>query len=389
MIRRTVGFLSLSLLIAAGFYLTFSFGKPQAQPQQKVFEPQLHPASYGLPSLDDEKSPYFSRLSKELADGGRLDTMVFRRDKSFAQLFYTKENRLRRVEAYRFENEQRQLAYEAGYDALGRRILKARYYDDKGKLQTLVERQADGAQMHSFYRGDELIRQVTLAADGVQTTVNYENGKATGTQTVAAQTQSEELFHWDDAKKQVRLRVFTANSRLTSWEYFKNDGTLEHKGKVLPDESLEFSFFEKDKLKIRQVWRLVGEDWERSYYGLFYSEAFADDGKSIEHKVWVRSNGSLKRHERFNAKTGKMEMHREFDMEGRVERIEDLTETGESKQVWVFPFGRVRSRGFVPTGMRTYPGGDEKIGYVYNLDGKPFMNSVLDPHPWALFEQVK
>lgn len=382
MIRRTLGFLSLSLLIAAGFYFAFASG-PVRPLVEKAFIPQV-PMLSAL-SLEGEKSPYFSRQSVQLADGGREEISCYRSDKSVAHLFFNKDNRLERVEAYRQDETGRHLVYTGNYDPTGRRITRASYFDAQGRVETSIERAADGTQTHKFYRASVLIRETTLAADGTQTTRDIENKSET---TVQASVETKDLVFWDAEKKKTRLRVSTRAARLSTWEYFKDDGSLEHSGKVLADESLEYSYFEAGKLKRRQVWSLVGEDWERAYYGLSYSEAFADDGKAVEHKVWVRSNGSLKRHERYNAKSGKLEMERDFDEEGRVARVEDYTEKGESKQIWVFPRMGVRSRGFVPTGMRSYPGGDEKIGYVYNLDGQPFSHSVLDPHPWALFEQA-
>jgi hypothetical protein len=225
-----------------------------------------------------------------------------------------------------------------------------------------------------------------LAVDGTQTRLNYADDGSSTTETTPPPAATHDLFWWDAAKKDVRLRVHMLGARLAGFEYFERDGKVEHSGKVLADGSLEFSYMEKGKLRKRQVWQLVGEDWERSYYGLSYSELLADDGKTVEHKVWLHSNGYLKRHERYNAKTGKLEMGRDFDLEGRTARVEDFTETGASKQVWVFPASGPRSRGFVPTGMRDYPGSDEKVGSVYDLDGTPFMHSVLDRHPWAFFQ---
>ena len=108
-----------------------------------------------------------------------------------------------------------------------------------------------------------------------------------------------------------------------------------------------------------------------------------DDGVTIEHKVWVRSNGALLRHERFS-KTGVLEMRREFDTEGRMVSSEEFKD-GKS-EVHVY---QLRSRGFVPDGLRSYPGGNDKIGYVYDLDGKPFQHSVNDPQSWSFFAKAK
>lgn len=372
-------FLFGGFAIAAGICGWFLHSPPQSK--VSVFEPQFQ--SGNLPQLEDEtQSPYFSRQLK--VDGGKKveEILRFRGDQSVVHLFYGPGGLLCRVEAFRAVGDKELPLYEADYAGDGRRIIKSRYYDANGSLEIAVERQEDGAELHSFYRDGKLLQQVQLGLDGTQSTLNFENGKLKSSKTDPAGSQNQVVLFWDAARIKPRLKIHMLGARLASWEYFAENGKLAHSGQALSDGSLEFNYTDKGQLRCRQVWQLVGEDWERSYYGLYYSEKFADDGKTIEHKVWVRSNGSLKRHERYNGKSGILEMRREFDQEGRTSRVEEFNSDGSSKQIWSSAPGS-RSRGFVPDGMRAYPGEDEKLGSVYDLDGKPFRHSVLDPHPWA------
>lgn len=383
MISRVFGLLSLVILAVTAFSLFYP--GPADKSTGAAFEPFSQPLR--LPILEDEASPYFSRELKMDNGQKREEVLCFRKDKSVAHLVFGEDGLLVKTKVYRQLSDRRQLVYEADYARDGRRINHARFYADDARLETEIERLLDGSEKHRFFRAGVLLQCVELAADGSQTTLSYDKKGAVRSSTKSSPpTASVDLVFWDKERSKVRLRIQTRGARLETWEYFGKDGSVEHSGKTLADGTLEFSYMDKGKLKRRQQWRLVGEDWERAYYGLAYSELFADDGKTVEHKVWLRSNGHLKRHERFDAKSGKLEMQREFDSEGRVARVEDFTIKGDGQKLWIFPASGIRSRGFVPTGMREYPGEDKEAGGVYNLDGNPFSHSVLDRHPWAFFE---
>lgn len=343
-------------------------------PQHALYTPQLAQLT-GLPQLEDEATPYFSR-QQVVTPTGKEEIRCFRLDKSVAHLFFDKDDKLTSV---RVEREDGLTLYRAEYDGSGRRITKSWRYGADGKVETLAECSADGSVKYSFFRGGVPLREETVYADGRVSTVEFSNAGKSASSTSSTEA-SEDRVYWDKDQKLVRLRVKRRGQQIVSWEYFDQKGVSLHTGKALDDGSLEFRYNEKGKLNVRQVWRLVGEDWERTYYQLSYSEKFADDGVTIEHKAWVRSNGSLMRHERYS-KAGVLEMRREFDNEGRNSMQEDFKD-GTSE---VRHFQQPRSRGFVPDGMRQYPGGDDKIGYVYDLDGRPFQHSVSDPHPWSFF----
>lgn len=343
-------------------------------PQHALYTPQLAPLS-GLPQLEDEATPYFSK-QQVVSATGKEEIRCFRRDKSVAHLFFDKDNKLTSV---RVDREDGLTLYRAEYDGSGRRIKKSWRYGSDGKVETLAEGLADGSVKYSFFRGDMPLREETVFADGRVSTVEFTSAGKSASSSSSTEISEDRVF-WDKDQKQARLRVKRRGQLILSWEYFDQKGVSLHTGKALDDGSLEFRYNEKGKLNVRQVWRLVGEDWERTYYQLSYSEKFADDGVTIEHKAWVRSNGTLLRHERYS-KTGVLEMRREFDAEGRNAMQEDIKD-GVSE---VHHYQQPRSRGFVPDGMRQYPGGDDKIGYVYDLDGRPFQHSVSDPHPWSFF----
>ncbi len=379
-----MGILCLAFLVPASVLL-LQTGRKQDE-TRTVFQSNFELSASSLPVLEAEDSPYFSRQTLANPDGSQTRLLRYRSDQSLVKLQLGKSGLLSQVESYRTVDGKEELAYRASYDKMGRRILHAEYFDAAGRLESSVERKPDGSEQHCFYRHGQILRRVELLASGVQLTKDYEHGKLVSESRLEPPASSSDLVFWDQDKSKVRLKVKMLGARLASWEYYLEDGSLEHSGKVLEDESLEFSYFEKGKLKRRQIWRLVGEDWERSYYGLAYSELLAADSKTVEHKVYLRSNGSLKSHQRFNNKDGHLEMEREFDLEGRVARVEDFNANGSSKQLWVFPASGNRSRGFVPTGMRQYPGGDDKIGYVYDLDGEPFRHAVSERHPWSFFQ---
>ena len=366
------------VLVLAGMGLRRGSGP--ATESERVFEPSV--AELRLAQLEGEQTPYFSR---DVRYNGVLKTeeiLLYRKDHSIARLFYKPDGTLREVRCYRVEGDVQQLAYQAEYDKAGRRIAKALYYDHNGYVETRFERKG-AEEVYLFCRDGHELKSDSIAADGTQTSTVYAEGQAPSVTVQAPPPAAKDLVFWDAPKTRVRLRVQMQGARLKSWEYLASSGKSEHRGEVLADGSLKFEFLENGKVKRTQLWKLVGEDWERCYYGLFYSELLADDGKTVEHKVWVRSNGSLKSHERYNGKTGQLEMHRDFDVEGRVERVEDFNARGQIEKLWVFPPSETRSRGFVPTGMRDYPGEDKNAGNVYNLDGMPFSHSVLDRHPWA------
>lgn len=340
-----------------------------------------------LPMLESEESPYFSREVRYDGEHKVEEILSYRKDQSVARLLYWPDGKtLKTVECYRNDAGREQRVYVAEYDATGRWIIESVHYDGNGQKERVFVRDFAGKQSHHFFRAGKLIQKVEIDLDGSQTTTDYTSAEPLSLKIMPPPSQPENLVYWDAGKTQVRLRVAMLGSRLKSWEYLGRTGTLEHRGEVLADGSLKFEFLENGKIKRTQLWKLLGEDWERSYYGMSCTELLADDGKTVEHKVCLRSNGSLKSHERFNGKTGKLEMHRDFDLEGRVERIEDFTVTGTGQKLWVFPPSGARSRGFVPSGMRDYPGEDKAAGNVYNLDGMPFSHSVMDRHPWSFFK---
>lgn len=371
--------------IAAMLFWGVSLDKRQGWQEPSLASQFLEGSSgrLSMPVLEDEDSPFFSRQTLVSGTGGSLQVLKFRKDQSQARLHFGKSGLLESVEVWNQEQgkENMRLAYRAIYDASGRRIQHSEQFDSMGQPETKVERAADGSETFSFFRQGSLIRKTEHGLGGVLS-IDYKNGVESARRLEAHQESSQDLIWWDKEKTKLRLRVKQVSGRLDSCEYFSPDSQLEHTVKVQPDSSLLFSYFEKGKLKRRQTWSFLGEDWERAYYGLSYCEALADDEKTVEHKVWLRSSGSLKRHERFNGKTGKLEMERTFDRDGRVDYVRDFKESGESKQVWIFPISDPRSRGFVPTGMRSYPGGDEKIGFVYNLNGSPFARALSDRQPW-------
>ncbi|MBX9688691.1 MAG: hypothetical protein K2X27_18430 [Candidatus Obscuribacterales bacterium] len=371
---------SAVLLCGLGVYAGLDMKEETAA---KTFEPQL--TTLSLPELEAEDSPYFSRR-KIWVNGERQEILLYRKDQTVVHLYFGKESKLSRVEAYRRLDEKLRLAYKAEYDASGRRLLKSQTYDESGYLNAALERHSDGSELHRFYRAGRLLQSVDIAADGSETHCSYENENLISTLKVPAPQSSINLAYWDEAKKQLRLKVKMQGNRLAGWEYLDRKGQLEHSGKALSDGSLEFSYFKDGKLRVRQLWRLQGEDWERSYYGLAYSELLADDQKSVEHKIWLHSNGRLKRHERLNAKTGVVEMRRDIDLEGRVARQEDFKADGSSQSVIESPASGPRARAFCPDGMRAYPGYDEKLASPFQLDGIPFQHSVLDRHPWSFFQ---
>lgn len=384
MFQRSAGLFLLSLMFASVF-LTCTGWRTAGNRDIQEFSPAGQESSLSF-VLEDENSPYFSRQRSQNQLGGLTEVLKYRADESEAHLVYDKDGKLCRIRAFRKLAGGWRLAYEGSYDDAGRRLLESCYYDAGGKPETELSRRVDGSEHHRFYRDGKLVQVQELAVDGACTTVTYENGIEKARDCSKPSSTSQELLFWDKERKHLRLKVELSGARLKSWQYFERTGKLEHTGSILADGSLEFVYAEDGKANRRQVWRLVGEDWERAYYGLFLSETYAADGKTVEHRVFVRSNGSLKKHERYNPKNGILEMQREFDLEGRVASVEEFKENGERKQVWAFPAGSPRSRGFVPDGMRRYPGGDEKNGYVYNLNGAPFQSSVLMRRGWAFFE---
>lgn len=377
--RRIISCLGiLGVLILVGFGLWRVLEPIPENP--KIFEPSI--SALRLPELESEQSPYFSRDRRYSGQLKLEEVLLFRKDRCVGKFYYRPDGTLREVRCYRTDGEGEQIAYFAEYDISGRRILQANYYNSKGQIETQYHRRGEEQVFHFCKNGEEL-QMVKVSADGTQTSSTFAGRKTVSTVVLPGVLTTQDLIHWDSGKKKVRLRVTLQGTRLKSWEYFTAAGKLEHRGVVLADGSLNFEFLENAKVKRRQLWKLVGEDWERSYYGMSCSELLADDGKTVEHRVWVRSNGSLKSHERYNGKTGKLEMHRDFDLEGRVERIEDFDENGGSQRRLVFPPSGNRGRGFVPDRMRDYPGEDRSAGNVYNLDGMPFSHSVLDRHPWS------
>lgn len=338
-----------------------------------------------LPLLESERSPYFSRQVLRQADGSRVEILCYRRDSSRSRLYFGTDGVLQRVETYCQAGANEMLIYEASYEKDGRRISRSCRYGLDGLPETRFERRNDGGEVYVFYRHGMLIQEVERLKDGDLRKLEHDGQKKTIR--TEAQDLSRVLLFWDSAKTIPRLRIASRGGRLESFEYFRRDGKLEHRGQVIEDGGLEITYLDDaGKSKVRQVWRFLGEDWERPYYALASAEKFAFDGRTVEHKITLRSNGVLASHERFSSITGKLEMRREFDRDGRVARVEDYNESGQVQQLRVFPQSETRARGFVPDGMRSYPGADEKLGYAYRLDGKPFQHSVLDQHDWALFQ---
>jgi hypothetical protein len=379
--RRFLPLLSLSLLasMACCFCLRDS-ARPRNNDELQVF---AAPA-ISLPALESESSAYFSKQNIA-RDYGREEILRFRSDGSTAHLFYGKNDILQKIQAYRLEHEELRLAYEAHYDAQGRRVLRSSSFASDGSLESKLERSSDGTETRCYFKKGTLSKRVELSSDGRQSSQVYEDGVVRQSELSAPPALTQELLYWDAAQKQLRLRVHLNGSELKSWEYFKRDGQLAHSATTLADRSLEFRYFEKGQLRRRQTGQFIGEDWERAYYALSNSVLYAEGGKTIEHSISLRANGHLLKHERFNAKTGVREMRRDFDNEGRVARIEEFDAEGQSKQVVDFPASSPRSRGFVPDGMRAYPGEEEKNESIYQLDGVPFQHSVLQRQSWSMF----
>ncbi len=379
MIRLFISGCSVACALAVVSYL----GLQQPPKAEKVFEPQ--PVAGSLPQLEGEDSPYFSRQTK--TEGGFKTEQIFcyRKDNSVVHLYYGKNNVLDRVVAYRSGDDINSLAYEAKYDAEGRQIVSSCRYGADGKPETSIERQADGRELYQFFRAGQLVQTVEVAVDGSSTKKNFENGKLKNEEKVAAPAETSTLVFWDAAKTQPRLRVKTAGGRLSSWEYLSREAKVTQTGKVMPDGSLEFSYLDNGRVKVRQVWKLNGQDWERSYYSLRYSEVLNEKTQRPENCVWYRANGSYLKHERYNDDTGALEMRRFIDNENRVESVEDFGPTQVNKSIWE-PINGVRPRCFVPDGLNARPGSENDVESVFNLEGKPFTHSPLDVHPWSFFE---
>ncbi|MBX9724361.1 MAG: hypothetical protein K2X81_23330, partial [Candidatus Obscuribacterales bacterium] len=354
MIRQAIAAFSVASALFAVSYV----GLRMPPQPEKVFEPQ--PVAGSLPQLESEDSPFFSRQTK--SEGGFKTEQIFcyRKDHSVVHLYYGKNNVLDRVVAYRDGDNKNSVAYEANYDASGRQIVSSRSYNVDGKLDTSIERQADGRETYQFFRAGQLIQTVEVAADGSSTKKNFENGKLKNEEKVAAPAETSDLVFWDAAKSQPRLRVKTAGGRLSSWEYLSRDAKVTQTGKVLPDGSLEFSYLDNGRVKVRQVWKLTGQDWERSYYTLRYSERLSEKTGSPEHCVWYRANGSYLKHERYNDTTGVLEMRRMLDNDNRVESVQDFVPTPYNKSIWE-PINGVRPRCFVPDGINARPGDENDV----------------------------
>jgi hypothetical protein len=170
--------------------------------------------------------------------------------------------------------DKKLITYAAEYDSKGLRIVSSKSYSNAGTLESTFVRHNDGNKETCFYRADQTLSfKKTVCPNGSSQTISYaDDGKSVLTQSnIASEPKQINVNAYGQIFIIPRLKVTAIGDNLNSWKYFS--GKNSHSAEFTPEGNLVFTFH-VNQAKFRQVWRLVGEDWYRTYYVLDYAEDF-------------------------------------------------------------------------------------------------------------------
>ncbi|MBY0552642.1 MAG: hypothetical protein K2W95_35495 [Candidatus Obscuribacterales bacterium] len=359
--------------IIAGTLIYFS--TPATQPEP---EPRHFPAARVLNPvrLTEPDSPFFTQQLVRDTSGKVVQMNVCYRDGRRAEFTFQGQEKLKHVTLWYADSDVK--AFEAEYENTGVRLQRWERRRPDGTIHTTLVRNPDRSEVYSFHRKDStLLQLVTIGADGSRTIADYaDNGTTVSALKTVLPTASEVVVAEREVngKKMPRLKAKLIGAHIASLEYFDKEGKLAHTAEFQADGSLLFKYNKDGKLHRRQVYAVVGEDWQRQYYRLREASIFTADGKTVEHHVTMHSNGMQKEHRRYD-KEGKLEAVRLITAQMKQIRHEEFDpKTGATKSLHEWD-PETASRGFVPDGIKDRPDDGDPLGDLYDFGGIPYMKA--------------
>lgn len=378
MFQRKNIFLLVVLLLASAAVGYFFFKKSD-QPDQPVIT--FLPAVTGLPplTLADESTGELWRKSIKSADGKYVaEEHVGYHDGRLGVFRFDAPGKLASFSCYAAEDQTR-LIYEARYDAASNSIVQAKTFRADGTLEQELRRLPDGSEQRYFYGADGVTtkQSVTTNVDGSQRTITAGAAGAAATVTeVKAAAAEVSLGQRTRADGTITpaLKLKLMGVRVTDWERYDQNGVLRHKGKFLPDGSVEIAVLgDKGRPVYKQTWKVTGEDWNRKFYRLTNIAAYHEDGKPAAEVELYADGATPKVIRNFNNWSGELQSIDSFDGQGFLVRREYYYSSQIPTHTQEFPPEQRQQISLQPVILMPPP---VDQAHAYRMQGQPFAEPV-------------